>query len=195
MGPMGCGKTTLATAFAEAGAEMCYEKVEQNPYLGKFYSNPPRFAFEKDMFFLMDFMHQAKTSNQDTTPTVFDYSMWGSEAYIEAGPQTAATKDICRAAAKAAITEIGHAAVVIYLNCSAATLAERIAARARSIEDAIPVEYLQKLKIEMDCQIAQAEKSCKVLTIDVEAVDLRDPAVSRAFVQKALSLSGHGLKI
>ncbi len=186
MGPMGCGKTTLAQAFAALGVEVLHEKVEQNPYLAKFYADPPRFAFEKDLFFITDFMHQAKNSGQGSSPVAFDYSVWGTLAYVEAGPQAADTKKACHAVAQSALAEIGQPALLIYLDCPVEELAKRVAARARSIEDAVPVAYLSKLKAEMDKQVALAKTATAVMTIDVTTVDLRNPAVAKEWVQKAL---------
>lgn len=186
MGPMGSGKSTLARAFECAGIEAIYEKVDQNPYLHAFYQDPPRFAFEKDMFFIVDFMHQAKASDQSVRPVVFDYSMSGNLAYIEAGAQTEATKKICRGVAKAAFDEIGRAALTLYLDCPAPELAARIAARARSMEETVPLAYLEGLKSKMDDQARRLSNTGRLLRIDAVENDVRDPAVCAALAARAL---------
>lgn len=190
MGPMGCGKTTLARAFEQAGIQTVYEKVEQNPYLHKFYQDPPRFAFEKDMFFVIDFMHQAKSSDQAAQPVVFDYSMYGNLAYIEAGAQGADTQSICRGVAKAAFEQIGRPALTIYLDCPPPELAARIAARARSMEETVPLAYLEGLKRAMDKQADDVARHGRLHRIDVVRADVRDPAQSAAMAAKALRLIG-----
>ena len=188
MGAMGCGKTTLAKGFAALGVETHYEKVEQNPYLGTFYGNPPKFAFEKDMFFLIDFLHQAKKSSQDRIPTLFDYSLWGSLAYLKAGPQKDETKQLCERVVEAAFSQIGQPALIIYLDCPPEELAKRIASRARSIEENVPLDYLRTLKAEMDKQVGVAETATRVVTIKSAEADLRDPALGREWAQKVLQL-------
>lgn len=51
-GPIGAGKTTLATMLSqEFGFPMINEIVEDNPYLDKFYDNIEEWSFQLEMFF------------------------------------------------------------------------------------------------------------------------------------------------
>ncbi len=53
-GPIGVGKTTFVKLLAEAfQAKTVLERAEENPFLGKFYGEPNKFAFQTQIFFLL----------------------------------------------------------------------------------------------------------------------------------------------
>lgn len=53
-GPIGAGKTTLAKILAEEKqARVVLEKVEENPFLGRFYEDPRKYRFQAQLFFLL----------------------------------------------------------------------------------------------------------------------------------------------
>src|ERR1041385_1624248 len=54
-GPIGVGKTALARRLAaEFGSLLLLEQVEENPFLRKFYEEPERYAFQTQLFFLLE---------------------------------------------------------------------------------------------------------------------------------------------
>ncbi len=54
-GVIGAGKTTLATLLAERlNAELVLEQFEINPFLEKFYKDRKRYAFQTQIFFLVN---------------------------------------------------------------------------------------------------------------------------------------------
>ena len=59
-GVIGVGKTTLARLIHEAfEADVLLEVFEENPFLGSFYADRQRYAFQTQIFFLMSrFTHQ-----------------------------------------------------------------------------------------------------------------------------------------
>ncbi|MBN2497820.1 MAG: deoxynucleoside kinase [Deltaproteobacteria bacterium] len=53
-GPIGVGKTTLVHKLSHRfGARMVLEIVEENPFLGDFYADPEKYAFQTQLFFLL----------------------------------------------------------------------------------------------------------------------------------------------
>lgn len=61
-GPIGAGKTTLATMLSqEFGFPMISEIVEDNPYLDKFYDNIEEWSFQLEMFFFVTDINSLKT--------------------------------------------------------------------------------------------------------------------------------------
>jgi deoxyadenosine/deoxycytidine kinase len=64
-GVIGAGKTALAKKIKERlGAELILEQFETNPFLEDFYSNRKRYAFQTQMFFLINRFKQQEELNQ-----------------------------------------------------------------------------------------------------------------------------------
>ena len=53
-GPIGVGKTSLANLLSERlGARLILEGFDENPFLADFYEEPERYAFQTQLFFLL----------------------------------------------------------------------------------------------------------------------------------------------
>ena len=64
-GPIGVGKTSLANLLAEKlGARKVLEDFEDNPFLADFYEEPERFAFQTQLFFLLQRYQQQQELRQ-----------------------------------------------------------------------------------------------------------------------------------
>ena len=60
-GPIGVGKTSLAKLLAkEFNARCILEKAEENPFLSHFYEDRKKFAFQTQIFFLLNRFQQQK---------------------------------------------------------------------------------------------------------------------------------------
>ncbi|MGE5680642.1 MAG: deoxynucleoside kinase [Bacillota bacterium] len=65
-GVIGAGKTSLARKLAEKlKANLVLEQFEQNPFLEKFYGERKRYAFQTQMFFLINRFKQQQLLNQE----------------------------------------------------------------------------------------------------------------------------------
>ena len=63
-GVIGAGKTSLAKKISDRlRAELILEQFEVNPFLEKFYSDRKRFAFQTQMFFLINRFKQQEELN------------------------------------------------------------------------------------------------------------------------------------
>ena len=76
-GVIGAGKTSLAKKLRDKlNAELIMEQFENNPFLEKFYADRKRYAFQTQMFFLINRYKQQQELNQEnlfTQYTVGDY--------------------------------------------------------------------------------------------------------------------------
>lgn len=71
-GVIGSGKTALARKLRERlNAELILEQFEANPFLEKFYSDRKRFAFQTQMFFLVNRFKQQQELNQENLFTQY----------------------------------------------------------------------------------------------------------------------------
>src|SRR5262249_60243030 len=66
-GAIGVGKTALARRLAtEFGARLLLEQVEENPFLRRFYEDPEKYAFQTQLFFLLErYRQQRELAQQD----------------------------------------------------------------------------------------------------------------------------------
>jgi deoxyadenosine/deoxycytidine kinase len=76
-GPIGVGKTSLATLLAKKfNGRLILEVVEENPFLSSFYEDRPKHAFQTQLFFLLSrFRQQQELFQQDlfNSVTLSDY--------------------------------------------------------------------------------------------------------------------------
>src|SRR5215813_4822181 len=76
-GPIGVGKTALARRLAtEFGSRLLLEQVEENPFLRRFYDDPEKYAFQTQLFFLLErYRQQCELAQPDlfAQATVADY--------------------------------------------------------------------------------------------------------------------------
>lgn len=64
-GPIGVGKTSLARRLAEQfQTRLILEKPEANPFLTRYYENPPRFALPTQLFFLFQRVNEVRALAQ-----------------------------------------------------------------------------------------------------------------------------------
>ena len=65
-GVIGAGKTSLAKKIKDKlNAHIIYEQFEQNPFLEKFYNDRKRYAFQTQMFFLINRYKQQQGLHQE----------------------------------------------------------------------------------------------------------------------------------
>jgi deoxyadenosine/deoxycytidine kinase len=66
-GVIGAGKTSLAIKLSEKlHANVVFEQFEHNPFLEKFYADRRRYAFQTQMFFLVNRYQQMQHLNQES---------------------------------------------------------------------------------------------------------------------------------
>ncbi len=147
-GVIGAGKTSLANKLADKlGANLILEQFEENPFLEKFYGDRRRFAFQTQMFFLINRYKQQLQLNQQELFTKYIVSDYIFEkdrifAYLNlSGEEIKLYESIFPLLER----DIPKPDLVIFLQSATDRLMNNVKTRARKIENDLTRGYLSEL--------------------------------------------------
>ncbi|CAM4333362.1 MULTISPECIES: deoxynucleoside kinase [Paenibacillus] len=177
-GPIGAGKTTLATMLAaELELPVIKEIVEENPFLDKFYQNMDDWSFQLEMFFLCNRYKQLEDTVTEYIvkgkPVISDYHIYKNLIFSERTLK-GTKRDKYREIYHVLTDDLPKPDIILYIRADLDTLLARIAKRARPFEEEISKAYLQQLIEDYDdamAQLAVREPSTTIVTIDGNKVD------------------------
>ncbi len=188
-GPLGVGKTTLATKLASMlNFTHIQEPVDNHPFLKSFYRNPEIHSFEKNMFFLLDYLHQIKSCQKGRY--VFDHSAVVHRSYAALNGVSCAEVPAFQAIDRV-IEEVGPPDLLINLVCPVDIVMERIKKRGRSFEAQVSKQYVQSLMDEIGKQVQAVRPFMRVMDLDVSQYDFETSTkdVERVFDRMTAKLS------
>lgn len=177
-GPIGAGKTTLATMLAsELELPVIKEIVEENPYLDKFYQNMDDWSFQLEMFFLCNRYKQLEDTvneyiNKDK-PVISDYHIYKNLIFGERTLK-GTKRDKYREIYHVLTDDLPKPDIILYIRADLDTLMARIAKRGRPFEEEISPAYMQQLIEDYDdamASLAVREPSTVIVTIDGNQID------------------------
>jgi deoxyguanosine kinase len=147
-GPIGAGKTSLSRLLAdELAARLLLEVVEENPFLARFYSDPERYAFSVQTFFLLSRYKQLQDLSQGSLffeHTVADYLF--DKDFIFASLNLRGDEwDLYRGLYAQLEPKLSAPDLTVYLRADPELLLARIAKRGRAFEREIAPDYLRRL--------------------------------------------------
>jgi deoxyadenosine/deoxycytidine kinase len=172
-GPIGVGKSSLARLLSNRlQARLVLEKVEENPFLAKFYENPKRFAFQTQVFFLLSrYRQQAELGQMDlfSQMTICDYFLPKDQIFasVTLSEEERALYDQLY---QLLSPRVATPDLLIYLQASTDTLIERIETRGRTFEKEIPWDYLDTINNAYNKFFFHYEQS-PLLVVQTEAID------------------------
>jgi deoxyadenosine/deoxycytidine kinase len=147
-GVIGAGKSALAKKIKERlNAELVREQCEANPFLEKFYSDRKRYAFQTQMFFLINRYKQQeelKQGNLFTEYTVSDYIFEKDKifAYLNlSGEELKLYESIFPLLER----NLNKPDLIVFLQSSVDRLIYNIKKRGRKIERNITRSYIAEL--------------------------------------------------
>lgn len=147
-GVIGAGKTTLAAKLAEKlNAKLILEQFEDNPFLGSFYSDRKRFAFQTQMFFLINRFKQQEELVQDNLFvdfTVSDYLLEKDRIFAYMNLSGEELK-LYEAVFPLLQKNLRQPDLVVYLQSTVERLMQNIRSRDRSVEKNITKSYIVEL--------------------------------------------------
>ncbi|NQU27010.1 MAG: deoxynucleoside kinase [Candidatus Marinimicrobia bacterium] len=147
-GPIGVGKTSLSLLLAERlGARHVVEEFEENPFLAEFYKNPERYAFQTQLFFLLQRYQQQQELRQVDlfhNLLVTDY-MFVKDRLFASLNLNEKEMGLYDTVANLLEKNVINPDLVIYLQADTDSLMNRISKRGRSYEASMDRAYIDAL--------------------------------------------------
>ena len=147
-GAIGVGKTSLAKLLSNRlGAKLVLEKFEDNPFLSEFYDDPERFAFQTQLFFLLQRYQQQQELRQVDmfhNLLISDY-MFIKDRLFAALNLDEKEMSLYDSIANMLERNIINPDLIIYLQADTSTLMKNIAKRGRVFEANISYDYINAL--------------------------------------------------
>ncbi|OGQ79573.1 MAG: deoxyadenosine kinase [Deltaproteobacteria bacterium RIFCSPLOWO2_12_FULL_60_19] len=147
-GPIGVGKTSLAKILAsEFHARTVFEKVEDNPFLPKFYDDPETYAFQNQLFFLLNrYQQQRELIQQElfSQATVSDY-LFAKDKIFASLTLSADELTLYYQIYQLLDIRLPRPDLVVYLQARPEVLYKRIKKRDKSYEKRVTQEYLTEV--------------------------------------------------
>lgn len=147
-GPIGVGKTTLATRLAETyGCDLLLEGAEDNPFLSKFYDNPKSAAFPTQLFFLLQRarqMQELRQSDMFNPVRISDFLIEKDRLFAELTLNDDEL-NLYDQVYQQLTFDVPEPDLVIYLQAPVHILRDRISQRGIGYEQQIESAYLERL--------------------------------------------------
>jgi deoxyadenosine/deoxycytidine kinase len=147
-GVIGAGKTSLAKRIGERlNAKFIFEQFENNPFLEKFYIDRKRFAFQTQMFFLINRFKQQQELHQEdlfSEHLICDYIFEKDRifAYMNLSKDEL---NLYESIYPLLARSLRKPDLVIFLQSNTDRLVHNIKKRNRKVERAITRNYLEEL--------------------------------------------------
>ena len=166
-GGIASGKTTLARIMEKEGFCAVYERYQNNPFLGEFYKNKGvDCSFETEMVFTL-LHYKMLRAMSENKQLVSDYSLLQDLTYGKANLKKEEFA-VFYQMYQYLMQQIALPRMIIYLKCRTKVLAERIADRAREMEQMVDIDYLSESILALE---ACLEGASRVLVIESDRVD------------------------
>ena len=182
-GNIGSGKTTLTEILSKRYGAKAYYEESDNPYIGDFYNDMSRWAFQLQVSFLGSRIQQTLDMLSSGDEVIFQDRTIYEDAHIfadnlhEMGLMMSRDFDTYMKIFSLTTNLIPRPDVIIYLKASIPTLVAQIKRRGREYEMNIDESYLMRLNEKYEHWINNIYDGA-VLTIDKDAEDfVADPTV------------------
>jgi deoxyguanosine kinase len=177
-GPIGVGKTTLATLLADRfGGRLVLEAVEDNPFLAPFYGDRKKHAFQAQLFFLLSRAKQQEELAQHdlfSQVTISDYLLAKDRIFasLNLSPDELALYDRVWEAVR---PRAPRPDLVLYLQARTDVLLSRIKRRGREFERHFDAGYLAALSKAYSDFFFHFDEA-PLLVVNTTELDLADSA-------------------
>ena len=180
-GVIGVGKTTLARALQPRfDANILLEVFEENPFLGSFYADRARYAFQTQIFFLLSRYYQQNRAvpsfMEEGKALISDYTFEKDSLFASinlSGDELEMYYRVHEALSEKLVVPN----LVVYLRAATSTLMQRIMLRDRYYERNMDVAYIDELNQAYDAYYLSAQHKTPLLVVESDARDfVHNPA-------------------
>ncbi len=192
-GPIGVGKTSLATRLAESfSGELLLEQVEQNPFLEQFYKSRRTTALPAQLFFLFQRARQLEELRQSDmfAPLhIADFHFAKDRLFAELNLSSDELELYDQIVDKLDI-DVPEPDLVVYLQASVDTLMRRITQRSIPYERMIDRAYMEKLA-DAYARYFYSYDETPLLIVNATSIDpVRNDADYDALFEQVTQISG-----
>lgn len=193
-GPIGVGKTSLAKLLAaEFQARTVFEKVEDNPFLPKFYEDRDAYAFQNQLFFLVSrYQQQRELIQQDlfSQNAVADY-LFAKDKIFATLTLSAEELNLYQQIYQLLDTRVPRPDLVVYLQARPEILYKRIKKRDKSYERGVTLEYLGEVAQAYNRYFFHYDET-PLLVVNTSEIDFVSSSKDLADLIKEINSMGSG---
>lgn len=194
-GTVGVGKSTLTTALAaRLGFRTSMEKVDNNPYLEKFYQDFERWSFHLQIYFLAERFKEQKAIVEAGGGFVQDRSIYEdtgifAKMHADQGTMSKTDYETYTSLFEAMVMTpyFPHPDVLIYLEGNLTSILNRIRLRGREMEIQTDVSYWEHM-YERYAKWIEEFDACPVLRLNIDEYDATDEASLDEIIRQAAEI-------
>lgn len=183
-GAIGVGKTSLVLLLSKKfNAKYNLEIVEENPFLSKFYNDIERYAFQTQIFFLLNrYKQQLELVQQDLfNQLLFSDYLFAKDRIFAHLNLSGNELSMYEHLYEIMVEDIPRPDLIIYLQASTELLMKRIALRDRPFERKISYEYMRRLNLAYQEFFSYPDNYKKSTLIKIDTNDLDFVGKSKDF--------------
>jgi len=189
-GNTGAGKTTLANMFAEEfKGNLILEQFVDNPFLAAFYAEPDKFAFQTEMYFLVDRYQQLKESIRQMdiyeSLNISDYIFTKSLLYAKANLNDQEFQ-LFERIFNMFFNDLPEPELFIYVHSTADRLVQNIQKRGRGFEQVVRKSYLQSVE-DIYFDYFKKNNHLRILIIPSDDLDIVEDESHYAKIKEAVT--------
>lgn len=173
-GNIGAGKTSLATKLSEdLNGELILEEFANNPFLPQFYSDPEKYAFPLEVFFMAERYQELLTTSQKELfqqVMITDYLFSKSQIFAE-NNLNESEYELYMRLFRFLYTQLPKPDIILYLHTSIPYLQQNIKERGRPYEQQITDDYLKQIEDAYFKHFRSIKNQLPILIIKADHLD------------------------
>ena len=193
-GPIGVGKSSLAKILAnEFQARTVFERIEDNPFLPKFYKSRQTYAFQNQTFFLLNrYQQQMELAQHDlfNQNTVADY-LFAKDQIFATLTLSAEELNLYQQIYALLNTRVPKPDLVVYLQARPEVLYKRVKKRDKNYERSVTFEYLSEVAQAYNQFFFRYEET-PLLVVNTSEIDFVASSKDLADLIKEINSMGSG---